>query len=67
MTFSTSDWFEGKKRVLAGMLEQFAQTIDPDSREDYFDLRNADHWVPAFANWMKEQQRKRAEVRASND
>jgi hypothetical protein len=57
----------GDQRVMAYRLERFRMTIAPKDCDSFFDPRNADIWIPAFADWLKAEQRKSAEVRASND
>ena len=54
------------QRHVEGMFLRFANTISEAEREDFFHPCEQDRWVPAFCEWLAEQQEKSAAVRASN-
>ena len=48
-------------------LNLFAKTIPEQYRDDFFHPMNRDAWIGGFCDWLATKQRKRSEVRASND
>ena len=58
---------EEVKRSIAWQFELWTRTIKPDQLEDAIHPCERDRFIPEFCDWLKEQQRLSAEIRASND